>query len=198
MLRGRASTLPEGTAILVETMVFGNRQVNSGSGFVRTREKNILNLSRVSNGLDSVLQYQEVTGSFCRGTQVADLEKKTENVSTLSELKTLVDWSEFHRELNKIEKILKGFYTIDFTVENGKFYFLSVKKIQEDTSQRVGKMSPTEEVKTVCQLVDEGKYTERQAAGMISEETLEQAVTEGLELGCVTRIRYWKKKYNLS
>ena len=32
---------------------------------------------------------------------------------------------------------------------------------------------------------------------MISEETLENAVTEGLELGCVTRIRYWKKKYSL-
>ena len=138
-------------------MVFGNQQVNSGSGFVRTREKNIVNLSRVSNGLDSVLQYQEVTGSFCRGTQAADLEKKTENVSPLSELKTLVDWSKFHRELIKIEKLLKGPYILDFTVENGKCYFLSVKKIQEDTSQRVEKMSPTEEVKTVCQLVDEGK-----------------------------------------
>ena len=108
-----------------------------------------------------------------------------------------MDWSKFHRELIKIEKLLKGLYILDFTVENGKCYFLSVKKIQEDTSQRVEKMSPTEEVKTVCQLVDEGKYTERQAAGAVSEETLEKAVTEGLELGCVTRIRYWKKKYRL-
>lgn len=190
--------LPEGTAILVQTMTFGNRQVNSGSGFVRTGEKTGLNLSRVSAGLDSVLQFQEVSGSFLRGAQRADLERKTKDFAPLSELKTLVDWSEFRIEFNKIEKILKGPYIFDFTVENGKCYFLSVKKIQEDTSQRVEKMSPTEEVKTICQLVDEGRYTERQAAGMISEETLEKAVTEGLELGCVTRIRYWKKKYNLS
>lgn len=31
--------LPDGTAILVQTMVFGNQQVNSGSGFVRTKRK---------------------------------------------------------------------------------------------------------------------------------------------------------------
>lgn len=189
--------LPEGTAILVQTMVFGNRQINSGSGFVRTGERNGLNLSRVSAGLDSILQYQEVSGNFLRGGQAADLEKKTKDFAPLSELKTLADWRKFRTELNKIEKTLKDPYILDFTVENGKFYFLSVKKIQEDTSRRVGKMSPTEEVKTICQLVDEGRYTERQAAGMISEETLENAVTEGLELGCVTRIRYWKKKYSL-
>ena len=189
--------LPEGTAILVQTMVFGNRQINSGSGFVRTGERNGLNLSRVSAGLDSILQYQEVSGNFLRGGQAADLEKKTKDFAPLSELKTLADWRKFRTELNKIEKTLKDPYILDFTVENGKFYFLSVKKIQEDTSRRVGKMSPTEEVKTICQLVDEGRHTERQAAGMISEETLEKAVTEGLELGCVTRLRYWKKKYSL-
>ena len=75
------------------------------------------------------MQYQEVTGSFCRGTQAADLEKKQQrDVSTLSELKTLVDWSEFRIEFNKIEKILKGPYILDFTVEKREMLFSLCEK----------------------------------------------------------------------
>lgn len=168
--------LPEGTAILIQTMVFGNRQVNSCSGCVR--------IGDLSDHLGTVIRYRELSGDFVDRDQMADKE-------------SIVDGN-FYDQVFKLEKLLPGPYTIDFTVENGTCYFLSAKKIKKDTFQRLGKMSPTEEVRNICKLVDEGKYTEKQAAKVVSEKTLEKAVTEGLELGCVTRIRYWKEKYNLT
>lgn len=124
-----------GTAVVIQSMVFGNFNKKSGSGVMFTRNPN--------TGENLVF------GEFLTNCQGEDVVAGTTTAPPISEMKK---WnSKVYNELVKIgkglEKKNKDMQDIEFTVENGELFILQT---------RSGNRSAYAEIKIALDLLDEG------------------------------------------
>jgi pyruvate,orthophosphate dikinase len=151
----RQERIPEdlGTAVNVQTMVFGNSGEHSGTGVAFTR--------------DPASGARGEYGDYLESAQGEDVVSGIRNTLTLAHLKDLEP--EPHDELigimNTLEQHYKDLCDIEFTIERGKLWMLQT---------RVGKRTPAAAFRIAVQLVDEGLIDMDEAVRRVSGPQLAQ------------------------
>ncbi len=141
--------IPEdgGTAVVVQAMVFGNLDEDSGTGVLFTR-----------NPLSGAPQPY---GEWLAGGQGEDVVSGTHDPSPLSALREALP--EVHEQLLQAGRLLEREYAdvqdIEFTVERGRLYLLQA---------RSAKRSPLAAVRTAVDLASEGLIDSGTALSRIS------------------------------
>jgi len=142
-----------GTAVNVQTMVFGNMGESSGTGVAFTR--------------DPATGTNKFYGEYLMNAQGEDV---VAGVRTPKPIKTLarVD-AKSYRQLvairRKLEKHYHDMQDVEFTIERGTLYMLQT---------RTGKRTAAAAVKTAIDMANEGLITETQAVMRIDPKTLDQ------------------------
>ncbi len=127
-----------GTAVNIQSMVFGNLSDDSGTGVAFTRNPATGEKGSYGDYLDKA-QGEDVVAGIRNTMSLADMAKKEPIV---------------HVELERLMKTLEDHYRdlcdIEFTVERGKLWILQT---------RVGKRTAEAAFRIATQLVDEGKIS---------------------------------------
>jgi pyruvate,orthophosphate dikinase len=150
-----------GTAVNIQSMVFGNLSEDSGTGVAFTR--------------DPATGEPGSYGDYLEHAQGEDVVAGIRNTMTLAEFgekSPLV-----HAELERVMSILEDHYRdlcdIEFTVEKGKLWILQT---------RVGKRTAEAAFRIATQLVDEGKISMDEALVRTSGDQLAQLMFPQFDL----------------
>ena len=142
-----------GTAVNVQTMVFGNMGDTSGTGVAFTRDP-----ATGSNG---------IFGEYLINAQGEDVVAGVRTPQPITRLAQ--DLPECYEEFMKIAHMLEDHYRdmqdMEFTIQEGKLYFLQTRN---------GKRTAQAALKIACDLVDEGKITPEEAVLRIEAKSLDQ------------------------
>ncbi|MEZ0289631.1 MAG: pyruvate, phosphate dikinase [Sulfolobales archaeon] len=141
------------TAVNIVTMVFGNTGWNSGTGVYFTRD--------VATGEDRPY------GEFLPNAQGEDVVAGIRVPYDLEELKRLMpeNYEKLIEAGKRLEALNKDVMDIEFTIENGKLYFLQ---------NRAAKMTPLARVKTAVDMAREGIITKEEAILKVPPETVQK------------------------
>ena len=142
-----------GTAVNVQTMVFGNKGNTSGTGVAFTR-----NPSTGEKG---------IFGEYLINAQGEDVVAGVRTPQPISQLeKDLPDcYKQFMDLAMKLENHFHDMQDMEFTIEEGKLYFLQTRN---------GKRTAPAAIQIACDLVDEGQITEEEAVLRIEAKSLDQ------------------------
>jgi pyruvate,orthophosphate dikinase len=142
-----------GTAVTVQSMVFGNMGDTSGTGVVFTRDP--------STG------EKMLYGEFLMNAQGEDVVAGIRTPKGIESLKTVMPhaYEELVEIKDKLEHHYKDMQDIEFTIEEGRLYFLQT---------RTGKRTASAAIKIAKDLVDEGLVTKEEALCKIDPECLGQ------------------------
>ena len=150
-----------GTAVNIQSMVFGNLGVDSGTGVAFTR--NTATGENVSYG------------EYLMNAQGEDVVAGIRTPKHLDSLKedNEVAYKELISIFNKLEKHYRDMQDVEFTIENGKLYILQT---------RSGKRTAPASVKIAVDLVNEKLITQKEALLRIEPEKLDQLLHPTLDL----------------
>ena len=142
-----------GTAVNVQTMVFGNKGNTSGTGVAFTR-----NPSTGEKG---------IFGEYLINAQGEDVVAGVRTPQPISQLeRDLPDcYKQFMELAMKLENHFHDMQDMEFTIEEGKLYFLQTRN---------GKRTAPAAIRIACDLVDEGQITEEEAVLRIEAKSLDQ------------------------
>ncbi len=142
-----------GTAVNVQTMVFGNTGDNSGSGVTFTR--------------DPATGENRIYGEFLMNAQGEDVVAGIRTPQQLEDLREILP--EIYSQLNYVCKILEKEYRdmqdLEFTIEEGKLYILQTRN---------GKRTPNAAVKIAHDMAKENLITKERAIMRITGEQVEK------------------------
>ena len=149
-----------GTAVNVQTMVFGNMGEGSGTGVAFTRNP--------STG------EKEVYGEFLFNAQGEDVVAGTSTPLPVSDLKNKMPelYEQFINVCEKLENHYRDMQDIEFTVERGNLYLLQTRN---------GKRTANAGVKIAVDLVDEGKCDRKEALMRVDPSQLDQLLHKQLD-----------------
>jgi pyruvate,orthophosphate dikinase len=151
----RMEKIPDdlGTAVNVQSMVFGNKGDDSGTGVAFTR--------------DPATGENKPYGDFLANAQGEDVVagiRVTQSLESMSE-----QFPQAHAQLLEVMRLLEQHYRdmcdIEFTVEQGRLYMLQV---------RVGKRTAAAALKLAVDMEQEGLIDEREAVLRVAPEQLDQ------------------------
>lgn len=139
-----------GTAVNVQSMVFGNKGETSGTGvgFSRnpgTGEKQVFAEYLVN------AQGEDVVAGIRTPLKIDELKRQQPAI-----------YEQYVNTSRKLEEHYRDMQDMEFTVEYGKLYFLQT---------RSGKRTANASVKIACDMVDEGLITEKEALLRIDVNT---------------------------
>ncbi len=142
-----------GTAVNVQCMVFGNKGETSGTGVAFTR-----NPSTGEKG---------IFGEYLINAQGEDVVAGVRTPQPISKLEEDLPecYKEFMAIANKLEEHYRDMQDMEFTIEEGKLYFLQTRN---------GKRTAPAAINIACDLVDEGKITPEEAVLRIEAKSLDQ------------------------
>ena len=142
-----------GTAVNVQTMVFGNKGDTSGTGVAFTR-----NPSTGEKG---------IFGEYLINAQGEDVVAgvRTPQPTTQLEKDLPECYKQFMDLAMKLENHFHDMQDMEFTIEEGKLYFLQTRN---------GKRTAPAAIKIACDLVDEGQITPEEAVCRIEAKSLDQ------------------------
>ncbi|MDR0949164.1 MAG: pyruvate, phosphate dikinase [Lachnospiraceae bacterium] len=142
-----------GTAVNVQCMVFGNKGDTSGTGVAFTR-----NPSTGEKG---------IYGEYLINAQGEDVVAGVRTPQPITKLEQDLPecYQEFLAIANKLEDHYRDMQDMEFTIEEGKLYFLQT---------RSGKRTAPAAINIACDLVDEGKITPEEAVLRIEAKSLDQ------------------------
>lgn len=155
----RLYDIPEhlGTAVNVQTMVFGNQNEKSGSGVIFTRSP--------SNG------EKKLFGEFMFNAQGEDIVSGAKTPVTIKDDKNSLQilMPELYQELKeiclKLELHYRDAQDIEFTIENEKLYLLQTRTAKRTTQAAI---------KIAVDMVKEGIISKEEALMRIEPESLNQ------------------------
>ena len=142
-----------GTAVNVQSMVFGNMGNDCGTGVAFTR--------------DAATGDKHIYGEFLMNAQGEDVVagvRTPQPVSQLAETMPEV-YKEFERIAQLLENHYKDMQDIEFTIEKGKLYILQC---------RSGKRTGVAAVKIAVDMANEGLISKEEAVLRVTPEQLEQ------------------------
>ena len=144
-----------GTAVNVQSMIFGNKGETSATGVAFTRNP--------ANG------EKEFYGDYLVNAQGEDVVAGIRNTSPIAELKNVKGLEEAGRELEQVFTILENHFRdmcdIEFTIEQGKLWMLQT---------RVGKRTAAAALHIAIEMVNEGLITKEEAIQRVDPEQLDQ------------------------
>lgn len=141
-----------GTAVNIQSMVFGNSGDNSGTGVAFSRNpatgENYLFGEYLINA-----QGEDVVAGIRTPFPISHLEEQMPAV-----------YKEFHDFSEMLEKHYRDMQDMEFTIEDGKLYILQT---------RSGKRTAAAAIKVAVDLVDEGMITEQEAVLRVEPQQLD-------------------------
>jgi pyruvate,orthophosphate dikinase len=141
-----------GTAVNVQTMVFGNMGENSGTGVAFTR--------------DPITGEKKLYGDYLLNAQGEDVVagiRKTERIDALQ--RELPDvYAEFERIAEQLEKHYRDVQDLEFTIERGKLYMLQT---------RAAKRTAEAAINIAVDMVDEDLITSDEAVMRVEPRQVE-------------------------
>ncbi len=157
-----------GTAVNVQSMVFGNKGEDSATGVVFTRcpstgDKEIFGEFLVN------AQGEDVVAGI--RTPLPIISDKSQNGASMQEQMPKL-YEELYSVCNKLEKYFQDMQDIEFTIEEGKLYILQTRN---------GKRSAASSVKIAVDMVDEGILSKQQALMQIDPESLNQLLHTAID-----------------
>ena len=157
-----------GTAVVVQTMVFGNLGEPSGTGVAFTR--------------DPLTGEPTLYGEYLEGGQGEDVVAGTSNPMTLSEAtERLPDvFAELQRLAEDLETAHGDVLDIEFTVEQGKLYLLQV---------RSAKRTAEAAIRIAADFLRDRKIPPCQALAKLSTDQIRQAERPGFDDRALAEVR---------
>ena len=142
-----------GTAVNVQSMVFGNMGNTSGTGVAFTR-----NPSTGAKG---------IYGEYLINAQGEDVVAGIRTRQPITRLEEDLPecYEEFLKIANRLEEHYRDMQDMEFTIEDGKLYFLQTRN---------GKRTAQAALQIACDLVDEGMITPQEAVSRIEAKSLDQ------------------------
>ena len=149
-----------GTAVNVQSMVFGNKGPTSGTGVAFSRNpstgENVLYGEYLFNA-----QGEDVVAGIRTPQPIAHLEQDNPNV-----------YAQFKEVALKLEKHYRDMQDMEFTIENGKLFMLQTRN---------GKRTAQAALKIAIDLVKEGLITEKEAVLMVEPKSLDALLHKGFD-----------------
>ncbi|MBU3181587.1 pyruvate, phosphate dikinase [Clostridium psychrophilum] len=141
-----------GTAVSVQEMVFGNKGETSGTGVAFSRNPSTGEKQIFAEYLMNA-QGEDVVAGIRTPQDISQLQKDMPKV-----------YSEFMGIVNTLEKHNKDMQDMEFTIEDGKLYFLQTRN---------GKRTAQAALKIAVELVEEGMLTKREALMKVEPKQLD-------------------------
>ena len=141
-----------GTAVNVQSMVFGNSGNNSGTGVAFTR--------------NPATGEKALFGEYLINAQGEDVVAGVRTPSPISKLHEEMPevYDQFADIANRLEQHYKDMQDMEFTIENGKLYMLQTRN---------GKRTAAAALKVAVDLVDEGMIDEKEAVCRVEPKQLD-------------------------
>ncbi len=141
-----------GTAVNIQTMVFGNLGRNSGTGVAMSRN--------ASTG------EHELEGDYLLNAQGEDVVAGIRLTNPMSQLKQEMPhlYAEFEEIAKRLERHYRNMQDLEFTIEEGKLWLLQT---------RDGKRTAQAEVRIAVDMVEEGLITRREAVSRVKPEQVD-------------------------
>ena len=142
-----------GTAVNVQSMVFGNMGATSGTGVAFTRNP--------STGAKGIF------GEYLINAQGEDVVAGIRTPQPITRLEQELPecYAEFLKIANRLEQHYRDMQDMEFTIENGRLFFLQTRN---------GKRTAPAALQIACDLVDEGMITPQEAVSRIEAKSLDQ------------------------
>ena len=142
-----------GTAVNVQSMVFGNMGNTSGTGVAFTR--------------DPATGEKGIYGEYLINAQGEDVVAGVRTPEPITKLEEDMPecYEEFMSLAHKLENHYRDMQDMEFTIEEGKLYFLQTRN---------GKRTAPAAIKIACDLVDEGMISKEEAVLRIDAKSLDQ------------------------
>ena len=142
-----------GTAVNVQSMVFGNMGETSGTGVAFTR-----NPSTGEKG---------IYGEYLINAQGEDVVAGVRTPQPITKLEEDMPecYKEFMELAEKLENHYRDMQDMEFTIQEGKLYFLQTRN---------GKRTAQAAIQIACDLVDEGMISDEEAVMRIDAKSLDQ------------------------
>jgi pyruvate,orthophosphate dikinase len=150
-----ANKIPDtlGTAVNIQTMVFGNMGMSSGTGVCFTRNP--------STGV------RQLYGEFLLNAQGEDVVAGVRTPQPIAQLER--EMSQVHKQLlevcRQLEKHFRDMQDIEFTIERGRLFILQT---------RSGKRTATATIKIAAEMVQENLITKEEALLRVQPAHVEQ------------------------
>ncbi len=142
-----------GTAVNVQSMVFGNFGENSGTGVAFTRDP--------STG------EKVFFGEFLENAQGEDVVagiRTPKNLSYLKEINPVI-YEELFKIKDRLEQHYRDMQDIEFTIQQGDLYLLQTRN---------GKRTGAAAIKVAVDMVEEGMISEEESVGRVTPQQLDQ------------------------
>ncbi len=141
-----------GTAVNIQTMIFGNMGDTSATGVAMTR-----NASTGENNIE---------GDYLMNAQGEDVVAGIRITNDVQEMKTELPkaYAEFEKICKKLEIHYREMQDVEFTVENGKLWMLQT---------RDGKRTAQAAVRIAADMVEEGLISKEEAVLRVSPEQID-------------------------
>ena len=144
-----------GTAVNVQSMVFGNKGDTSATGVAFTR--------------NAATGEKEFYGDYLVNAQGEDVVAGIRNTSPIAELKNTPGLEEAGAQLEDVFRLLEDHFRdmcdIEFTIEQGKLYMLQT---------RVGKRTAAAAIKIAIDMEREGLISKEEAVSRVNPDQLDQ------------------------
>ena len=150
-----------GTAVNVQSMVFGNMGQTSGTGVAFTRNPSTGEAKIYGEYLINA-QGEDVVAGIRTPLPITRLEEDLPEC-----------YKEFMAIAQKLEAHYKDMQDMEFTIQEGKLYFLQTRN---------GKRTAPAALQIACDLVDEGKITPEVAISRIEAKSLDQLLHPGFDV----------------
>jgi pyruvate,orthophosphate dikinase len=143
----------DGTAVNIVAMVFGNLDMESGTGVAFTR--------------DPASGAQGIYGDYLQNAQGEDVVAGIRNTVPLADLEKIdkKSYKELLEIMQKLEEHYRDLCDIEFTIERGKLWMLQT---------RVGKRTAAAAFRIATQLVDQGLIDMDEAVSRVTGDQLAQ------------------------
>ncbi len=141
-----------GTAVSIQTMVFGNMGNDSATGVAMTR--------------DGTTGENHIEGDYLTNAQGEDVVAGIRMTNDISELKDEMPkaYAEFDQITRKLEKHYRDMQDVEFTIEKGKLWMLQTRDAKR-TAQAA--------VRIAVDMVEEGLITKEEAVMRVSPEQVD-------------------------
>ena len=141
-----------GTAVNIQSMVFGNKGETSGTGVAFTRDPSTGEKRLYGEYLMNA-QGEDVVAGIRTPMPISELEKQNAEI-----------YNQFVAITQKLENHYKDMQDMEFTIEEGKLYMLQTRN---------GKRTAASALKIAVALVKEGMIDEKKALMMIDPKSLD-------------------------
>lgn len=141
-----------GTAVNVQSMVFGNKGETSGTGVAFSRSPSTGEKKVFAEYLPNA-QGEDVVAGIRTPLHIEELNARMPDV-----------YNQFVKTIKLMEEHYRDMQDMEFTVEDGKLYFLQTRN---------GKRTAQAALKIACDLVDEGLITPEEAVLRVEPQSLD-------------------------